>query len=98
MYKSAKFKFLNNNAYLHYIPKVYNAKDFLENNKVIESKLILRSALKEEGDKSSLKSGISLTEHGIQNQNELKIAIEKLQTQKDLDEIVLQEEVFFILT
>lgn len=95
MYKSAKFKFLNNNAYLHYIPKVYNAKDFLENNKVIESKLILRSALKEEGDKSSLKSGISLTEHGIQSQNELKIAIEKLQAQKDFDEIVLQEEVFY---
>lgn len=94
MYKSSKFKFINNSAYNHYIPKIYNAKKILENTKVIDSSMILRSALKGEAQKENLKSGLSLTLKGINSHTELKDALNQIESQKELDEYILQDEVF----
>lgn len=94
MFHSAKFKFINNTQYKHYIPKVCNAKDFIDDNQLIDSGLILRSSLKGEGDQYELKSGVSQTIHQIKTKDQLKAALEKIKQQEGLDEYILQEEVF----
>lgn len=95
MYKSSKFRFINKQVYNYYIPKIYNATNIIENNLPIQSKLILRSSLIGEASGKDLKSGLSLTLKNIETIESLNSSLTKIKDQKDLDEYILQEQVFF---
>jgi hypothetical protein len=94
---SEKFKYLD--LVQNYLP-IGTVPDFkrlksLERLENFHGSYILRSSLKDESNKRDLMSGKSLSLGGIDSLEMLKDSWEKIQAQHDLDEVILQREIFW---